>query len=184
MYEEWFIGPTNGHIAEVPGWQRPFQAATAMGYQRACPTNAWLMAPPVLYQNEHVFVADGAVWSLPMYRLAGLRAPANGEFSTAPVMLGGTGGLWINMDAHWGAPLPTGGCDEGCQAYVMVEVLDAITKQVVPGYEKEKCVITNADDTMFPLRWNGTAATGMAVRRSVQFRVYFRDAVVYAIGGF
>ena len=42
-----------------------------MGAQRAAPANVWLMANPVVFNDAHLFVGDGAVWSLPIYRLAG-----------------------------------------------------------------------------------------------------------------
>ena len=52
----------------------------------------------------HLFVADGSMWYLPLYRMGGLYAPANGEFSTPQMMLteNDVKELWINVDATWG----------------------------------------------------------------------------------
>ena len=61
----------------------------------------------------------------------------------------------------------------------MVAVHDAATKAVIPGFEEDKCVITDADGPMLPLRWAGS--TDIA-GRLVTLRVYFRESVVYAIG--
>ena len=110
--------------------------------------------------------------------------------------------LWINADVQWGSLLPTGGCDEGCAAYVMVELISVTTNSVIPGYEKEKCVLLNITGTRIPLVWEGgvdtagrsvgvgggTGPSGVDGGRAadeavpVQARVYFRDATVYAIG--
>ena len=45
------------------------------------------MAPPLTLDGQHVWVGDGAVYTLPEYRIAGLYAPANGEISTPPFVL-------------------------------------------------------------------------------------------------
>ena len=58
-----------------------------------------------------------------------------------------------------------GGCDEGCAAYIMVELQTATDGRVVPGFERDKCVFMNVDEIRLPLRWQGSgqgaaAATG------------------------
>ena len=42
--------------------------------------------------------------------------------------------------------------------------------------------MVNADGLRLPLRWNGTATAGWTEPKQVVFRVYFRDATVYALG--
>jgi hypothetical protein len=91
-------------------------------------------------------------------------------------------GLWLNADASWGQLLPTGGCDEGCAGYIMVELIDAQTKVVLPGYEKEKCLLMNTTGVALALEWTGTDAALFGESQAVQARVYFRDATIYAIG--
>ena len=86
-----------------------------------------------------MWVGIGQVYTLPVGRIAGIYAPANGEFSTPPFALPegaspARTGLTLNVDAKWSAHLITGGCDEGCQAYVFAELIYAGTSRVVPGY--------------------------------------------------
>ena len=65
---------------------------------RAVPHDVWLMSQPVVFNQQHIWVSDTAVYTLPMYRVAGVYAPANGEFSTKyfAVPEGGLSGLWLN----------------------------------------------------------------------------------------
>ena len=80
------------------------------------PHDVWLMSQPITFgERSHLWVSDTAVYELPMYRLAGVYAPANGEFSTRPFVVptGGLDKLWLNADASWSGNLVTGGCDEG-----------------------------------------------------------------------
>ena len=95
--------------------------------------------------------------------------------------------LWINADVQWGSLLPTGGCDEGCAAYVMVELISMKTTEVIPGFEKEKCLLMNVTGTHINLVWEDASeyvASAFFADEpvAVQARVYFRDATVYAIG--
>ena len=89
---------------------------------------------------------NGHIWGLPLYRLAGVYSPANGEFSTAPFPFPAATApaLWVNAEATWGqwgldgsgpwSARPdsggqrqqhddgnyVGGADEGRAAYLMV----------------------------------------------------------------
>tara|TARA_B110000208_G_scaffold123260_1_gene150400 strand:+ start:99 stop:1910 length:1812 start_codon:yes stop_codon:yes gene_type:complete len=192
---------------------------------RASPHDVWLMAPPLVYAPKgesgeepaaHIFVGSGAMWTVPLYRFGGLTAPANGEFSTPPfdatftTSSGTSGGLpaaspslslstqlWLNADASWrGAPI-TGGCDEGCAAYVMVELRDAASDAVLPGYDRAGCRLYNVSDTHIALKWESELALQTSVASSLQeqqlptvtvkrvrARIFFRDAIVYALGEF
>ena len=123
---------------------------------------------------------------VPLYRIAGLYAPANAEFTTPLLTVGGAGDrLWLNADAHWTPSAPDApdgavfaNCDEGCAAYIMVALLDAVSGQVVANYEKEKCRFLDADGQRLLLSWDGRSpAPG-----SYRLRVFYRDAVIYAAG--
>jgi hypothetical protein len=125
------------------------------------------------------------VYELPLHRLAGLYAPANGVFSTPAFALpAGGGGLWLNADARWGAPLATGGCDEGCAGYVFCELVDAATGAAVPGFGRGAFdVLMNTSGTQIPLAWRAPAAArAAAAGQAVRLRVHFRDAIIYAFG--
>ena len=207
MYEEWWVGPQSGVAEDVAGWRRPCRETAA------APRDAWLMAQPATLQDvaasaegqqdsavqglgRHVWVGNGQVYTLPLFRVAGLYAPANAEFSTPPfrtpnaLMASGAGGgdgagLVINADARWGRALRTGGCDEGCAAYIMAELRDAQTGRALPGFERNSSIpILNATGTQLPLLWQRSSTAAMALRAgtNVTLRVFFRDATVYAVG--
>ena len=123
------------------------------------------------------------MYELPLYRLAGLYAPANGEFTTPGFVFPTSGRLWLNADVSWGGSPVTGGCDEGCAAYVMVELQDASTGLVMQGFERTGCKLMNTTGLRLPLNWKrGSAAGGAIAGREVVARVFFRDAIVYALG--
>eukprot|EP01052_Picozoa_sp_SAG31_P023827 SAG31_NODE_1988_length_6721_cov_11.339928_9_plen_174_part_00 len=129
------------------------------------------MAQPVTTETAHVWVDNGAVWGLPLYRLAGVYSPGNGEFSTQPFKMPSTGKLWINAEATWGSwatdgtgpwqPGSTqkydgnyvGGADEGRAAYIMVALMDAATGLVIPGHEPQRCLMTNVTGLRLPVTW-------------------------------
>jgi hypothetical protein len=52
---------------------------------QATPRDVSLMAQPVLspaFPDQHVWVDNGTVFTLPQFRMAGLYAPANAELSS------------------------------------------------------------------------------------------------------
>eukprot|EP01043_Picozoa_sp_COSAG02_P053907 COSAG02_NODE_6023_length_3869_cov_1.528382_2_plen_440_part_00 len=171
---------TGGDVTNVSSWQRPFRdtIATSGVFAPALTTNT--CGPQVLlvyvleacatlstlccfscrslanqtasYRRHHVFASlQGGAASVPLYRIAGIHAPANGEFSTRPFVMPAAG-LWLNADAHWTLPphvymVEQGDagpdckvcsktclracfgkhkCDIGCQAYIMAELQDAV----------------------------------------------------------
>ena len=123
------------------------------------------------------------LWGVPTHRVAGMFAPANGEFTTKTFPMP-AGGLYINADAKWpGGDADARGlyCDERCQGYVMVAVLDANTKKAIAGYDEGRCVLKNVDGLRLPLTWAG-APPALAEGRVVALRVYFREATVFAVG--
>jgi len=125
---------------------------------------------------------------VPEFRLAGMYAPANAEFTTGALRTkGARDRIWLSFDAHWTASVPDAppphhaafsDCDEGCAAYVMVALLDAASGAVVPGFEKERCVHMNANEQRLHLLWQ----TRSPPPGTYKLRIYFRDAVVYATG--
>ena len=61
----------------------------------------FLMAPPVAVGDELLWVGStGLVYTLPMFRIAGLYAPANAEFSTQEFTMPSEP-LWLNAAARW-----------------------------------------------------------------------------------
>jgi hypothetical protein len=63
----------------------------------------------------------------------------------------------------------------------MVELLDPATSAVLPGFEHDKLVLLDGDwPHGAPLVWNGSSLASLA-GRTVAARVYFRDAIVYAL---
>eukprot|EP01043_Picozoa_sp_COSAG02_P029919 COSAG02_NODE_1883_length_10535_cov_4.902070_10_plen_480_part_00 len=110
LYEEWWVGPTSGRAVDVAGWRRPYR------HTHAAPHDAFLMAPPVPFDDRLLWIGStGSAYSLPSYRIAGMYAPANGEFNTPAFAYPATG-LFINADVKWKGGTVTGACDEGCNA--------------------------------------------------------------------
>ena len=89
---------------------------------------------------------------------------ANGEFSSRPFKMPDAD-LCLNASVN------------RYDSYVMVELLDESGK-VVPGFEKDKCVLMAFDETAGPLRWNDQSARALA-GKTIRARLYFRDARIY-----
>lgn len=150
-----------------------------------------MMASPIVLGNasmgtqRHAFISNGAVWGVQQHRFAGLYAPANGVGETAP-FLWPAGGVMLNADISWlGNTSSSSSCDEGCAAYVMVDLLFSANGTVVPGHEARNCVHFNVDSTRIPLVWGngeGAQATAAAVRaQPVSLRLHWREAVIYSV---
>ena len=128
--------------------------------------------------NKHVY-------GILKHRISGLYAAANGAFSTPLFAYPGEDHyIWVNANASWpshpddhsGNPE---GCDEGCAAYIMAELLDK-NNNVFPGYNRGNCIIINQDGLELPLQWN--VAKSLPPGTPVKLRLYFRDAIIYGIG--
>ena len=67
----------------------------------------------------------------------------------------------------------------------MAELQNATTGEVIPGYEKEGCVLMNATGVL-PLVWNAsvtnTTPAVVPANAVVQLKLYFRAATVYSVG--
>ncbi len=183
MYEELWMPPPSDLARDVMWYERPFRQS------KFAPHDASLMAQPVVYNDTHVFVDDGQVLGVPLYRVAGLYAPANGVFTTKSFAMPTK--LYINADVHWeGYELGDENrtCDEGCAAYLMA-ALHSIgpngTTSVIAGFEAERCIILNADGLRIPLEWkNSHDTTGASLAgKEVALRIYFREAKIYAVDG-
>ena len=143
-----------------------------------------------------------AAFTRPSQRLGGLTAPANAVFSTKVFAWPASGAVWLNANSSWwnhstpGAIQPLAHCDQGCQAYILAELIDAASGATIPGYEKEKCILRNVEGSKLPLHWkqghdeDDAESTGPAqlaalqphVGQEVRLRLYFRAAIVYAFG--
>ena len=200
LYEEWWVGPASGRAVDVAGWRRPYRRT------HAAPHDAFLMAPPVPFNDRLLWLGStGSVYSLPMFRIAGIYAPANGEFNTG-VFTYPAAGVFVNAEATWKGETATGGCDEGCNAYIFGELLDANTGQPIVGHTRaESLPMMNVSGTKLPLRWRTVTSAGAGlvepqtrsnkpppcapgttgcplVGAAVQLRLFFRDATIFAVG--
>eukprot|EP00949_MAST-11_sp_MAST-11-sp1_P000554 g554.t1 len=186
MYEEWWTlgAGLSGLDASNASWHRPAR------FTKMAPENAYLFAQPGLLSKnanlDMVWVGSGTVYTLPLHRAVGLWAPANGrvripqafDFTTATA----TSKLWLNADAHWGPKLLQGGCDETCAAYVLVELEDALTGDIIEGYDRSHFnPIMDQDAINLPLRWNNSTALPLTGHSGkVTLKIWFRAAYIYA----
>ena len=133
IHEEWWVGPASGQAEETAGWRRSLREFSAT------PHDAFLMAQPATLNGKHVFVGSNEqVLSVPQYRISGLYSYSNAELVT-PAFAVPAGAaappIALNANATWSGRLVTGGCDEGCAAYIYVEVLDAASNITIEGAE-------------------------------------------------
>ena len=141
------------------------------------------MAQPVPFRNLLLWVGWGSIYTLPAERVAGIYAPANGEFSSPAFTMpsGATAvssGLYLNAAARWHGRLITGGCDEGCNACaprffqfsfrpfrfavivarvradIFAELVNAGSGYALPGFERTAFqTMYDVDGERLPLRW-------------------------------
>lgn len=182
LHEEWWVGPRSGFAANITQWRRPFRST------HAAPHDAFLMTNPIVYMDSHLWLGStGAAYSLPLFRIAGLWSESNAEVAIGPVVLP-ENALTLNADVSWKGKLVTGGCDEGCNAYVFAEVQEPGTRQPLPGYARADALpLMDVDGLRLPLQWGRNATvnqrrtTADLVGRPVVIRLFFRSAVVYAL---
>ena len=189
MFQEWWLGPASGDAADTKGWRRPFRLT------HAAPHDAFLMAQPANIDGMMLWVGIGKVYTLSQHRLAGIYAPANGEFASPAFALPagatpGRPGIFLNAAARWHGLLETGACDEGCNAYIFAELTDAVTGVVLPGYGRDRfSTLTDVDGTALELRWakppsdgaGAASSTAANATGSVRLRLFFRDATIYSV---
>ena len=184
MYEEWWTlarGQAASNLSRS-AWRRPARLT------KMAPENAYLFAQPGLVGSganlKMIWIDSGAVFSLPLHRAVGLYAPANARVIVRPAfnLKSATAStkLWMNADAHWGAPLVQGGCDETCAAYVLVELLDS-SGNVIDGYNHTQFdAIMDQDAINIPLTWNNSSQLPLD-KGEIQVKIWFRAARVYAV---
>jgi hypothetical protein len=158
---EWWVS------ADGINWQRPWRTVAAQG-DAPYP----IKMTPMWFGREMLFWLPGQVWGLPEYRIAAIGSRSNGEFSSAAFSMPGKT-LLLNASVPGGRGL-------FAQAYVQVELRDERNK-VIPGYERDKCLLQRIDATRIPLRWGdktGKELTG----KKVSLRFLLRGARIYALG--
>jgi hypothetical protein len=157
---EWWVS------ADGLNWQRPWRTLAAQG-EAPYP----IKMTPMWFGREMLFWLTGQVWGLPEYRLAGIGSRSNAEFSSAAFPMPDRT-LLLNASVPGGRGLFH-------QAYVQVELRDG-RNQVIPGYERDKCLLQSIDETRIPLHWGdktGKELTG----KKVSLRFHLRSARIYAL---
>jgi hypothetical protein len=88
----------------------------------------------------------------------------------------------------WHGKLATGGCDEGCNAYVFAEAQDPVTRQPLLGYDQADALpLMDVDGLRLPLEWgrNATAGerrtTAALAGRAVVIRLFFRSSTLFGL---
>ena len=82
---------------------------------------------------------------------------------------------------YGGSPLLAGGCDETCAAYVLVELEDSGTGDIIEGYDRTSfSPIMNQSALNIPLLWNNSSRLPLG-HGNVTVKVWFRAAKVYAV---
>jgi hypothetical protein len=193
----WWLGPESGYAANITAWRRPFRST------HAAPHDAFLMTNPIVHADTHLWLGStGTAYTLPLFRLAGLWSEGNAEVAI-PLASVPVRALTLNADVSWKGKLVTGGCDEGCNAYVFAEVQDPVSRAALPGFSRAEALpLMNVDGLRLPLQWGhnvGGSGHGMEepsqqharrvpVRstaelagRSVVVRIWFRSATLYAL---
>jgi hypothetical protein len=157
---EWWISADGIH------WDRPWRAVDARGN-----TSYPIKMTPMWLGREMLFWLAGEVCGLPEYRIASIGARSNAEFSSRWFQMP-AGTLLLNASVPRGRGLFN-------QAYVRAELRDQ-NGRVIPGYEADRCVLQDIDDTRIPLRWGDR--TGQELKgRQVALRFYCRAARIYAL---
>jgi len=151
-------------------WERPARGVNALEVFPNIPrleTHPMIIGGMILFQRGHLLLG------MPQDRISFVGARANAEFSTASFRM-------PQADLCLNAAVPSPDRAFATQqAYVMAAVLDE-KGEVVPGFEREKCVIQNADKIDLPLRWNGKSARELA-GRNIRLRFSLRSANIYAV---
>jgi hypothetical protein len=114
MYQQLWLGPVSGDASDAAGWRRPLDLRRS----RVAPADAYLMSQPAAFEGSMLWLGS-TVYTLPMYRIAGLYAPANGEVTTVD-FVAPAANLWVDADVRWKREAADanaesdGHCDMGC----------------------------------------------------------------------
>ncbi|HPA19266.1 MAG TPA: hypothetical protein PLU30_16080 [Verrucomicrobiae bacterium] len=151
-------------------WERPARGVNALDMFPQIPR---LETHPMIVNGTILFARGNLLLGLPEDRISYISARANGEFSTRPLPVPETD-LFLNA----ASPAPDRPFAKD-QAYVMVAALDE-NGSIIPGFEREKCVIRNEDRRDIPLKWGDATARQLA-GRTIRLRFFFRSANIYAV---
>ena len=148
-------------------WSRPFRGTNAS-------LGGMVSHNPMSVDGKLLFHERSVVWGTLEDRLTYVTSRANGVFDTLLFSHPG-GALKLN------AKIPGSEYFQGdIQAYVMAELLDDCDR-IMPGYEKEKCLLRPPfDRTDIPLEWGGKNGKELSGSR-VRVRFYMRASYLYAL---
>ncbi len=151
-------------------WERPARGANALDVFPQVPR---LETHPIVLGGRVLFPRGGMLIGLPEDRISFVAARANAEFTTREFRVPPTG-LALN------AAVPSADRPFAAQqAYVSVAVLDE-EGNVVPGFEADRCVLTEMDRRDLPLKWGERSAAELA-GRTVRLRFRLRSAAIFAV---
>ena len=147
-------------------WDRPFREMHA--------GSVVISHNPMVVDGMLRFHQGNEIWGIGEDRLTFVQTASNGVFETRTFTHDGSS-LRLN------ATVPDPGVDNNDnRAYLMVEFVDG-EDRVVPGYEKENCIVQGPlDSKAFPLQWGGRTGADLE-GRSLRLRFYFQAALIYAI---
>lgn len=167
-FVEWWVV---GDPIDMRQWKRPFREVDLIGNTAL----NRLRHTPVLFQDKYIEIQANKAYSLPKYRIIGLTSRLNSIIDTHLFTVPAKR-LALNASASWHRFKHQ---DYQRSAYIMAEIRNE-TGGVIPGYEKEKCMITDQDSQNIQLKW-GSRTTAELYGQQVFMRFYFRDATLFSV---
>jgi hypothetical protein len=151
-------------------WRRPFRDVFASG---AAPS--LVNHPPMTINGRHLWVIRGSTYGLPEDRVFFAGSMGSSTFTT-PQFTVSKQSVTVNASLCYHESEKRG---MRGQSFIMAEVLDE-NGQVIPKFEKDKCIIRHIPGDTQVLRWNGTSSWPLE-GKNVSVRITMRDARVYAL---
>lgn len=151
-------------------WERPARGINALD---VFPEVIRLESSPLIANGMILFPRGKLLLGLPEDRISGISARANGEFSTHSFKMPPA-----ELRLNAAVPSPDR-LFASAQAYVTVALLDE-NGAVIPGFEADKCVLSNIDRRDIPLRWGDKSARELA-GKTIRLRFTLRSATIYAV---
>jgi hypothetical protein len=151
-------------------WERPARGVNALGI---FPRLNRLEVLPMVAEGTIRFRVGNLLLGLPEDRISYVSARSNAEFSTRPFVMPDADLVLNAAVPSTDRPFATN------QAYVLVSVVDEEGK-VIPGFEREKCIIQNQNRIDIPLVWKDASVRQLA-GKTVRLRFLMRSASVYAV---
>lgn len=151
-------------------WERPTRGLNALD---VFPEVIRLESSPLVANGMILFPRGKMLLGMPEDRISGISARTNGEFSTRSFKMPAAD-LQLNaaipsLDRPFAKP----------QAYVTVALLDE-KGAVIPGFEAEKCALSNINRRDIPLKWGDKSARELA-GKTVRLRFMIRGATIFAV---